>query len=182
MLATVNAAIPARRHLEVQCRIGPPRRRAAPAGEFFMRTFASLLAASGILALCLMGGPPALAQPKPGEQGAQPPGQPSPAPAGSPAVSKFSVVTQSWHRYPGLAVADITFENRNDFAVRNAVVTCEFFDLKGKLVAARASTVFQRFPPGKKKIEGIEFSLREKNAVPGSCRVLSVNTGGSGGE
>ncbi len=38
------------------------------------------------------------------------------------------------------------------------------------------STIFQSFPPGKKKIDGVEFSLREKNATPGSCRVISVTT------
>jgi len=114
------------------------------------------LAAAAYILLCL----PLLAQPSP----------PGPPPG------KFSIVTQTWHRYPGLAVADITFENRNDFGVRNAVVSCEFLDPKGKVLATRGSTVFQSFPPGKKKIDGIEFSLREKNAVPGSCRVISVST------
>jgi hypothetical protein len=54
------------------------------------------------------------------------------------------------------------------------VITCEYFDTKGKLLATRGRTVFQSFPPVKKKVDGIEFSLREKNAVPGSCRVISV--------
>jgi hypothetical protein len=150
-----------------------------------MRTSAILLAAPCLVALlCLAGSPSAFAQPKPAEQPAAQPSAkspppapaPAPAPAGRAPVDKFSVVTQSWHRYPGLAVADITFQNANDFRVRDAVVSCEFFDAKGKLVATRGSTVFQSFPPGKKKIDGIEFSLREKNAVPGSCRVLSVST------
>ncbi len=108
-----------------------------------MRTSAILLAALGIVSLCLASGPSARA-----------------------------------HRYPGLAVADITFQNANDIRVRNPVVSCEFFDPKGKLLATRGSTVFQSFPPGKKKIDGVEFSLREKNAVPGSCRVISVSTVG----
>jgi hypothetical protein len=148
-----------------------------------MRTSAILLAAPYLVALLgLAGSPSALAQPKPTEQPAaqpgakSPPPAPAPAPAGRAPVDKFSVVTQSWHRYPGLAVADITFQNANDFRVRDAVVSCEFFDAQGKLAATRGSTVFQSFPPGKKKINGIEFSLREKNAVPGSCRVLSVST------
>ncbi len=142
-----------------------------------MRMFAILLAAPGILALlCLAGAPSALAQQKPAEQPAAQ--QPAPAPAGKAPIDKFSVVSQSWHRFPGLAVADITFQNANDIRVRDPVVSCEFFDPKGKLLATRGSTVFQSFPPGKKKIEGIEFSLREKNAVPGSCRVLSVSAVG----
>lgn len=135
-----------------------------------MRIFANLFAAPGIVALlCLAGSLPALAQPKPAEQ-------PAPATAGRAPIDKFSVVSQTWHRYPGLAVADVTFQNGNDIRVRDPVISCEFFDTKGKLLATRGSTVFQSFPPGKKKIDGIEFSLREKNAVPGSCRVLSVNT------
>jgi hypothetical protein len=137
-----------------------------------MRMFAILLAAPGIFALlCLAGAPSAPAQQKPAEQ-------PAPAPAGKGPIDKFSVVSPSWHRFPGLAVADITFQNANDFRVRDAVVSCEFLDAKGKLLATRGSTVFQSFPPGKKKVDGIEFSLREKNAVPGSCRVLSVTTVG----
>ncbi len=136
-----------------------------------MRTSAILLAALGIVSLCLASGPSARAQQKPAQE-------PTPAPAGKAPIDKFSVVTQSWHRYPGLAVADITFQNANDIRVRNPVVSCEFFDPKGKLLATRGSTVFQSFPPGKKKIDGVEFSLREKNAVPGSCRVISVSTVG----
>jgi hypothetical protein len=124
-----------------------------------------LAAAAVILLLCTTLAPPLLAQ--------QPTAQPAP-PGQSP--QKFSIVTQTWHRYPGLAVADITFQNGNDFGVRNAVVSCEFVDPKGKVLATRGSTVFQSFPPGKKKVDGIEFSLREKNAVPGSCRVISVTT------
>jgi len=143
-----------------------------------MRMFAILLAGPGIVSLlCLAGSPSAVGQPKPTERPAAQ--QPSPAPPGNAPVDKFSVVSQSWHRFPGLAVADITFQNANDFRVRDAVVSCEFFDARGKLVATRGSTVFQSFPPGKKKIDGIEFSLREKNAVPGSCRVISVTTVGS---
>jgi len=148
-----------------------------------MRRFTLLLAAPGIVSLlCLAGGPSALGQQKPADPTAvQQPGakQPAAAPAGKAPVDKFSVVSQSWHRFPGLAVADITFQNTNDFRVRDAVVSCEFLDPKGKLIATRGSTVFQSFPPGKKKIDGIEFSLREKNAVPGSCRVISVSTVGA---
>ena len=146
-----------------------------------MRMFANLFAAPCIVALLSLAGspPPALAQQKPAEQpAAQRPGAkpPAPAPAGKAPIDKFSVVSQAWHRFPGLAVADITFQNGNNFRVRDAVIACEFFDPKGKLLATRGSTVFQSFPPGRKKIDGIEFSLREKNAVPGSCRVISVTT------
>jgi len=142
-----------------------------------MRVFANLLAAPCIVALlCLAGSPLVLAQQKPADQpAARQPGA-KPAPAGKAPIDKFSVVSQSWHRFPGLAVADITFQNANDIRVRDPVITCEFLDAKGKLLATRGSTVFQSFPPGRKKVDGIEFSLREKNAVPGSCRVISVTT------
>jgi hypothetical protein len=138
-----------------------------------MRTFAVLLFAPAVVSPWLAGCPSALAQQKPAEQSAtqqQAPG------AGRAPVDKFSVLSQSWHRFPGLAVADVTFQNGNDFRVRDPVISCDFFDAKGKVIATRGSTVFQSFPPGKKKIDGIEFSLREKNAVPGSCRVISVST------
>src|SRR5262249_24065830 len=141
---------------------------AAPAREPPMRISPILLAAAAGILLLHPGLAPLLAQ-QPAAQGPSPPGKPP---------GKFSVVTQTWHRYPGLAVADITFENGNDFGVRNAVVSCEFLDPKGKVLATRGSTVFQSFPPGKKKVEGIEFSLREKNGVRGWCRVIWVSPPG----
>lgn len=135
---------------------------------------------SAIFVLCAVAAPVsfmpalyALAQSKPPE--ATSPQERKPAGSANAAVAKFSIVSQTWHRYPGLAVADITFQNANDMRVRNAVISCEFVDPQGKVVATRGSTVFQSFPPGKKKVDGIEFSLREKNAAPGACRILSVN-------
>jgi hypothetical protein len=95
-------------------------------------------------------------------------------------VDKFSVVSQVWHRYPGLAVADITFNNENDYAVRNVVISCDFLGPIGNVIARRGSTIFESFPPASTiKIDGVSFSLREKNATPGSCRVLSVRAVGT---
>jgi hypothetical protein len=97
-----------------------------------------------------------------------------------PDVDKFSVISQVWHRYPGLAVADITFNNENDYAVRNVVISCDFLGPIGNVIARRGSTIFQSFPPASTiKIDGVSFSLREKNAAPGSCRVLSVRAVGA---
>jgi hypothetical protein len=138
-----------------------------------MRGSGILLAIATIVPLCLAASSPLPAQPKPTEPSDQK--QASPAPAAKPLVDKFSIVNQTWHRYPGLAVADITFQNANAVRVRNAQLSCEIFDAKGKKIADRRSIVFQSFPPGKKKVEGIEFSLREKNAVPGSCSVIGVS-------
>ena len=108
-----------------------------------MPIFANLLAAPCIVALlCLAGSPPVLAQQKPADQPAarQPGAKPAaPAPAGKAPIDKFSVVSQTWHRFPGLAVADITFQNGNNFRVRDAVIACEFLDAKGKLLATRAA-------------------------------------------
>src|SRR5438128_5803046 len=80
---------------------------AAPAREPFMPIFANLLAAPCIVALlCLAGSPLVLAQQKPADQpAARQPGAkpPTPAPAGKAPIDKFSVVSQAWHRFPGLA-------------------------------------------------------------------------------
>ena len=96
--------------------------------------------------------------------------------SGPAALGNFSVLTQHWRRYPGLAVADIIFNNENGYAVRNVIVTCEFLDRNGNAVATRGSTIFQSFPPASTiKIDNVYFSLREKNAVPGSCRALSAS-------
>ena len=138
-----------------------------------MRTSAIFVLWAVAAPLSLMPALSALAQSKLPE-GASPQER-KPVGSANAAVAKFSIVSQTWHRYPGLAVADITFQNANDMRVRNAVISCEFVDPQGKVVATRGSTVFQSFPPGKKKVDGIEFSLREKNAAPGACRILSVN-------
>jgi hypothetical protein len=93
------------------------------------------------------------------------------------AVHNLSVIAQNWHRYPGLAVADITFNNANSYEVRHPIIACDFFDSNGNVIATRGTTIFQTFPRASTiKIDGVHFSLREKNAIPGSCRVISVRT------
>jgi hypothetical protein len=87
--------------------------------------------------------------------------QPAPV-QGPPPIDKFWVVSQDWHRSPGVAVADITFRNGNDYNLRDPVIACDFFSSSGTLIATRGSTVFQSFPPGKHQVSGIEFSLRER--------------------
>jgi hypothetical protein len=97
--------------------------------------------------------------------------------APSAPVLNLSVVAQDWHRYPGLAVADIIFNNENNYGVRHPVVACDFLDANGNVIATRGTTIFQTFPPASTiKIDGVHFSLREKNAIPGTCRVMSVTT------
>jgi hypothetical protein len=98
-------------------------------------------------------------------------------PSAPAAVQNLSVVMQNWHRYPGLAVADIIFNNANAFAVRHVIIGCDFLDTKGNVIATRATTIFESLPPASSvKIDGVHFSLREKSATPGSCRVISVRT------
>jgi hypothetical protein len=107
---------------------------------------------------------------------AQERGRPS-APTPQQTVQNLSVVAQEWHRYPGLAVADIIFNNANNYEVRHPVIACDFVGPNGNVVASRGTTIFQTFPPvSTMRINGVHFSLREKAAVPGSCRVLSVRT------
>jgi hypothetical protein len=91
-------------------------------------------------------------------------------------IDRFRIVSQDWHRYSGLAVADITFENANDYRVNEPVIACDFLKPSGELIGTRGTTIHRAFRPGKMKVEGIHFSLRERDAVPGRCRVLSVAT------
>jgi hypothetical protein len=69
------------------------------------------------------------------------------APIADDAVRNLSVVTQEWHRYPGLAVADIIFNNANYYEVRHPVIACDFLGPSGNVVASRGTTIFQTFPP-----------------------------------
>jgi hypothetical protein len=103
--------------------------------------------------------------------------QHSVAPSVPGAVHNLSVIAQNWHRYPGLAVADIIFNNANNYEVRHPIIACDFFDPNGNVVATRGTTIFQTFPRASTiKIDGVHFSLRERNAISGSCRVISVKT------
>jgi len=94
-------------------------------------------------------------------------------------VDRFRIVAQDWHPmdwHRGLAVAAITFENANDFSIYEPTIACEFVRPNGELIGTRATHVHRAFRPGKMQIDGIEFSIRERDAVPGSCRVVSVLT------
>jgi hypothetical protein len=94
-------------------------------------------------------------------------------------VEGFRIVSQAWHpqeRHRGLAVAEMTFENTNNFPVYEPTIACEFLSASGQLIGSRGTHVHMVFPPGEKEIKGIEFIVREKDALPGACRVVSVLT------
>jgi hypothetical protein len=96
--------------------------------------------------------------------------------AAESAIDRFHIVSQQWHRYSGLAVADIVFRNENRYSVHEPVIVCEFLTSRGDLIGSRGTMVHRLFRPGDQEVRGIHFSMREKDAVPGACRVLSVKT------
>jgi hypothetical protein len=99
--------------------------------------------------------------------------------AAESAVDRFHIVSQQWHEFSGLAVADIVFRNENPYPVTEPVIACEFRTRRGDLIGTRGTMVHRMFHPGDQEVLGIHFSMREKNAVPGKCRVVSVKTSSS---
>ncbi len=93
-------------------------------------------------------------------------------------LEKFRIVAQEWHpdTQRSLAVAVITFQNDNDFPVYEPIIACDFLKPGGQLLGRRGTNVHMVFGHGSTKAEGIEFTLMEKDAVPGPCRVVSVLT------
>jgi hypothetical protein len=94
--------------------------------------------------------------------------------AAESAIDRFHIVSQQWHRYSGLAVVDIIFRNENQHPVNEPVIACEFLTPRGELIGSRGTMIHRMFRPGKHAVRGVHFSMREKDAVPGACRVLSV--------
>src|SRR5215471_4886683 len=43
-------------------------------------------------------------------------------------IAGVSITRQIWVRQGGLLVAEITFFNKDEFSVRDVIVTCDFFD------------------------------------------------------
>jgi hypothetical protein len=94
-------------------------------------------------------------------------------------VEGFGIISQIWHpqeEHRGLAVAEITFENKNPFSIYEPTIACEFFKPSGELIGSRGTHIHMVFPPGTTEIKGIEFAVGDKDALPGSCRVVAVLT------
>src|SRR5437763_1861092 len=89
-------------------------------GQKFTARYSSLAGIAALLTvLCGLAYPPGIL--------AQGRGQRT-APTRPTDFGNFSILSQDWRRFPGLAVADITFNNGNDYAIRNTVITCDFLD------------------------------------------------------
>jgi hypothetical protein len=94
-------------------------------------------------------------------------------------VEGFHIASQVWHSqelHRGLAVAEITFENKNPFSIYEPTIACEFFKPSGELIGSRGTHIHMVFPPGRTETKGIEFGVGDEDALPGSCRIVAVLT------
>lgn len=74
-------------------------------------------------------------------------------------------------------IAEMTFwvENGNDYAVRDAVVECDFLGASGTTIKRRRETLFETFPARKTKhIAKISYGFIDRQVKSASCRVLDA--------
>ena len=90
----------------------------------------------------------------------------------------LSISRQNWLREGGFLIAEITFINKNEFAVRGAIIACDFFDPPDMYIGRRGSLIVGPIPPGETTIGGIEFTMLKHNVFHphmfgGVCSVAS---------
>ena len=98
------------------------------------------------------------------------------APDSASSIEGLSIARQTWVREGGLLVAEITFFNKNEFSVLDAIVACDFFDPPDLFIGRRGSLITRVLPPGRTTISGIEFTMLKHNVfdpnmVGGACRL-----------
>jgi hypothetical protein len=97
-------------------------------------------------------------------------------------IEGLSITRQSWVREGGLLVAEITFFNKNELSVHDAIVACDFFDRPDLFIGRRGSLITRILPPGRTTISGIEFTMLKHNVfdpnmVGGFCSLSSDVSG-----
>jgi hypothetical protein len=75
----------------------------------------------------------------------------------------------------GLMTAGFTFENGNDFSIKDPKVSCELTGQSGTTLNTKTQTIFVSIPKkSRKTVSNINFGPINSQAHSGSCRVTSV--------
>jgi hypothetical protein len=120
--------------------------------------------------------------------GSLPPSNGQARPAASPAeqseldsasaIEGLSISRQTWLRDGGFLIAEITFNNDNEFPVHGVIIACDFFDPPHLYLGRRGNLIVRILPPGETTIGGIEFTMLKHNVFDrdmfgGACSVVS---------
>lgn len=93
-------------------------------------------------------------------------------------IEGLSIRRQSWLRDGGFLIAEITFNNDNEFPVNGVTIACDFFDPPHLYLGSRGNLIVRILPPGETTIGGIEFTMLKHNVLDrdmfgGACSVVS---------
>jgi hypothetical protein len=89
-------------------------------------------------------------------------------------VDKLSLGHPFWRRGGGLVYGAMALNNQNGYAVKNVIISCDFFDEWGNLVGRRATGIRRIFSSGRTWVSGIYLTLPSRNALAGACRIISA--------
>jgi hypothetical protein len=94
-------------------------------------------------------------------------------------VDGVSIEQPNWRREGGFLIAEITFNNENEFPVDGVIVTCDFFDPPALRLESRGNLIPRILSPGPTTIGGIEFTMLKRNVLDrdmlgGSCSVATA--------
>ena len=89
-------------------------------------------------------------------------------------VDKLSLGHPFWRRGGGLVYGAMALNNQNSYAVKDVIISCDFFDEWGNLVGRRATGIRRIFSSGRTWVSGIYLTLPSRNAQAGACRIISA--------
>jgi hypothetical protein len=89
-------------------------------------------------------------------------------------VDKLSLGHPFWRRGGGLVYGSMALNNQNSYAVKDVIISCDFFDEWGNLAGRRATGIRRIFSSGRTWVSGIYLTLPCRNAQAGACRIISA--------
>lgn len=103
---------------------------------------------------------------------------PAPAPVLPQPIDAFSISKVNWKAggFGTVAVFNFTFQNDNDYAVKDAEVTCTFFASSGTTLGNSTKTVYEAFKAkSSRTIRDFNFGFMHSQAKSASCRATGVS-------
>ena len=103
---------------------------------------------------------------------------PAPAPVLPQPIDAFSISKANWKvgGFGTVAVFNFTFQNDNDYPVKDPEVTCTFFAASGTTLSTGTKTVYEAFKAkSSRTIRDFNFGFMHSQAKSASCRATGVS-------
>lgn len=88
------------------------------------------------------------------------------------AIRPLSLATFSWRKggFDNVAFAKFSLTNETSVAIENPTVTCRFYAPNGSIIGAHTITVYDTFPPKKRKrVAELAFGSIDQQVVSAAC-------------